>query len=497
MTSTAVPGGVLPSVLADPASPAHAPREPRSAADRALRWTVAVLLLTAPVWGLLLLSIWRSPFPISEAVALFEDAASQPVSHFIVPDTPYYRPLYHLLLMAIWKGTPTLDLKLALVKLTHILPVFVLVVAFVRHLRPRSALDAALAVAAVAVLLGSPGLRDNLELPLTYTAVGMPAAVLVWRLLESPRRRWTSAAIIALTVLAVGFKEQGLVIVPIVILAAWMDAPGATRRLAAVMFVLTIGYLAVRLAFRSAWPLFEQSLGFGVAVIEPTEAVHRFGAFPLPMYAYNALATMANVVAAEPSGGTFVITRDLLAGRPLPWELVHVISSLGLSGLIAWWGRCELRAVRRDGWTPERRAVVLLVLAVAACGALSFNYSRDRLGGMAVPFYAGTGFLAMRWAATCVIAAGWRVWRGGALALFVLASGWELRAVGTLEWVRLTSERSSREWLMDLPKRRREFAHREVYLGIMESMVEQGTRPGAPHMLRIPSKLQRTFLQRP
>lgn len=307
-------------------------------ADQGVRWTMAVLLLTAPVWGLILLSIWRSPFPISEAVALFEDAASQPVSHFVVPDTSYYRPLYHLLLMAIWNGVPTLDVRLGLVKLTHIVPVFVLVVAFVRHLRPRTALDAALAVVAVAVLLGSPGLRDNLELPLTYTAVGMPAAVLVWRLLESPRRPWTSPAIVALTILAVGFKEQGLVIVPIVILAAMMDAPGASRRLAAVTFVLTIGYLAVRLAFRSAWPLFEQSLGVGLSVVEPAEAVRRFGAFPFPMYVYNSLATMANVVAAEPSGGTFVMTRDLLAGRPLPWELVHVISSVGLSALIAWWG---------------------------------------------------------------------------------------------------------------------------------------------------------------
>lgn len=102
---------------------------------------------------------------------------------------------------------------------------------------------------------------------------------------------------------------------------------------------------------------------------------------------------------------------------------------------------------------------------------------------MAVPFYAGTGFLALRWAASRAVAARGRAWPASALVLLVLAGGWELRAVGTLEWVRITSERSSREWLMDLPKRRREFARRQVYLGIMESMVEQGTRPGAPHML--------------
>lgn len=494
-TFSAAGGTADRATHADP----HSGSRPRihPSLDEGTRWTVLVLLLTAPVWGLILLSIWQSPFPISEAVALFEDAAKQPVSHFVVPETSYYRPLYHLLLLGIWHGAPALDLKLALVKLTHMLPVLVLVVAFVRHLRPRTALDAGLAVVAVAVLLGSPGLRDNLELPLTYTAVGMPCALLVWRLLESERRPWTSPAILALTVVAVGFKEQGLVIVPVVILAAFMRAPGASRSLAAITFVATIAYLATRLAFRAKWPLFEQSMGLGFGTIEPAEAVRRFGSFPLPMYAYNALATMANVLAAEPIGGTFVTTRDLLRGRPLPWELVHAVSSLGLTAIIAWWGTGELRRTWREGWTPERRAVVFLVFAVAACGALSFNYSRDRLGGMAVPFYAGAGFLALRWFASWAIGASGRAWVASAATCLLLAGGWELRALGTLETVRITSERNAREWLMDLPKRRAEFATRPVYRDILESMVPQGTRAGSPRMLRIPSRLQRVILPRP
>ena len=37
-----------------------------------------------------------------------------------------------------------------------------------------------------------------------------------------------------------------------------------------------------------------------------------------------------------------------------------------------------------------------MLVALAACGALSFDYSRDRLGGMAVPFYALAAYFALR-----------------------------------------------------------------------------------------------------
>ena len=48
----------------------------------------------------------------------------------------------------------------------------------------------------------------------------------------------------------------------------------------------------------------------------------------------------------------------------------------------------------------ELLIVATMLVAVMACGVLSFNYSRDRLGGMAVPFYALAAFFALR-AAFC------------------------------------------------------------------------------------------------
>src|SRR5205809_696612 len=82
-------------------------------------------------------------------------------------------------------------------------------------LRVRNAVDAAAATLAVAVLMGMPGFRDNLEMPLLFTLISMPITVLVYLLLERDHRWWHGLLFVALACVAVGFKEQGLVIVPI------------------------------------------------------------------------------------------------------------------------------------------------------------------------------------------------------------------------------------------------------------------------------------------
>jgi len=46
-------------------------------------------------------------------------------------------------------------------------------------------------------LVGSRGFRDNLEIPLSYTIVGMPLALLVWMLLNRTPRIWQAAVITA------------------------------------------------------------------------------------------------------------------------------------------------------------------------------------------------------------------------------------------------------------------------------------------------------------
>lgn len=436
-------------------------------------WTFAVGALALPPLLILCWTLWRAPYPLSEAVSLFEDVAQRPVSSFLVPTTSYYRPLFYVGLSTLWHGAGSIDRGLALIKLLlHILPLTVLVVAFIANLRPRSALDAAAATVATAVLIGSPGLLDNLELPLSYTLVGMPIAVIVWMLLERERRSWHGPLILALTIVALGFKEQGLVIVPVIVLAWWMGAPGIGRGTVVSIAVVAIAYVIFRLAYRGAWPLFEQDVGFGFERLSSTDAAQRFGAFPLWIYAYSSLSTIANVLFAEPTDGTFRIVRAWVEDHSQPWHFVYLFSSVATTTLIAWWGATVLRRSRRS---PESRVVMAVVMSLLACGVLSFNYSRPRLGGMAVPFYALAAYHAIRAVEYRAAISRRLIAVLTTAALIVLAAAWQARAIYTIEFTRQRAVNAHREWLTDLSRRRANFAGRRGYLQVMDAMTEQGT----------------------
>ena len=461
------------------AAAAAAPRAP--VPHRPLResgwWTVAVFAIALAFLVPLALAMWKTPYPISEAIALLEDAEIAEYQVFDPTVRSWYRPLYHLTWRILWDGPASAGTALPLFTLIEIGAAVGLVLIFIRYLRPRTLLDAAAAAFAVAVLVGSPGYRDNLEIPLLMTLVGMPLALGVWMLLEQPHRLWRAAAIVLLTFVAIGFKEQGLVIVPVVVGAWWMGAPGARRSTTAITVVLTLAYLAVRLSTRGTWNAFEQDVGIGFSTLGADEASARFGAMPWIIYAYNAASTAANVLFSEPTAGQFRFVFGLTHGRLEPWEWNHVLSSAAVTGLIGWWGIGTLRRNAGQPWSAESRLFVATVLAVLASGALGFNYARDRLGGMAVPFYALTAYFAVRAAAERAAAARPGRLAAAVLALVLLGAGWQLRAIGTLEQARVRSAQNHREWIVDLDSRRARFARRAVYMRTLEALAPQGTGP--------------------
>ena len=462
--------------------------------DRRWTWTAAVLLAAAPLLITLCGVLWRTPYPLNEAVALFEDVARGTPARFLIPETSYYRPFFHLSLMAVWRHAESLESRLALIKLIHIAPVVLLVLLFIAHLRPRTFFDAAAASAAAAVLVGSQGFRDNLEIPLSYTAVGMPIALMVWLIANRERRAWHAPAIVVLTLIAIGFKEQGLTIIPVVIAAWWTGAPGTTRRTALSLAAVAVAYVAFRLAWREHWPLFEQSMGVGFRTWEPRDAAARFGAFPYWLFAYNSASTIANVLFSEPTRGLFFIVRDISYRQVQTWEIVHLASSTALTSIVAWWGIRLLKNTRRGrDWSAESRLFLVLIVSLLACGALSFDYSRDRLGGMAVVFYALAAFFALRAAMLRALDLPQARFAAITIVLMLVAAGWHVRAAGTIEWVRRVSLRNETGWLTELGPRRIEFADRQVYLRIMESMIDQGANPAAPRPTRYPRWLARTF----
>lgn len=444
-------------------------------------WTTALILVAAPVVLTLCLTLWQSPFAISEVIALLEDVDERPLSYFFDPNGAYYRPLSYLALSTIWHDGATLDGKLAAIKLLTVIPVLLVVGLFIWHVRPRSALETTAASIALAVLIGNPGFRDNLELATFDTIVGMSIAMTVWVLLNRERRPWSAPVIVACILAAVGFKEQGLALVPLAIAAWWTRAPGASRGMAVTLFVFASAYVVFRLAWHSSWLPFEQDLGVGFTEYTIEEAAARFGAFPYWVYLYSSASTVSSLLFAEPRRGVFRVVQSWVNGEVQPWHIVQVGSSVVLTSLIAWWGMRSLREAKaRREWTHDSRVFVCAVLVVLAAGALSFNYSRERLAGFATLFYAVAAFGAVRAAAVRILAAGRTGFVVGGLTLTLLAVAWQARAVGTVEWARGQSWANHQEWLVMLPDRRIEYAHRPTYVRVMNSLVEQGADPAVP-----------------
>jgi hypothetical protein len=192
------------------------------------------------------------------------------------------------------------------------------------------------------------------------------------------------------------------------------------------------------------------------------------------MYAYNAGCTVANILFSEPTAGTFRIVRDLRNGVWMPWEVNHLLSSVALSCLIVWWGIHIWNAEKGNRWSPESRVLAATVVAIAASGALGFNYTRDRMGGMALPFYAFAAYFAVRAAGEHAMRASRGVTMAIGVMLLVLGTAWQLRALGTIDSVHLRSAKVHRNWITDLQHRRTKYAREGSYLRILNAMTAQG-----------------------
>jgi hypothetical protein len=147
--------------------------------------------------------------------------------------------------------------------------------------------------------------------------------------------------------------------------------------------------------------------------------------------------------------------------------------------LVVWWGTGALRRAVNRTWSPDARLFIVTLVVVLACGALSFNYSRDRLGGMAVVFYALAAYAAVRAAATRAVRAPPAITAVTALVLLLIAGTWQFRAIYAVEFVRNRAATVQRDWMTELHLRRIEFAEQPEYLHIMREMTEQGTNPAA------------------
>ncbi len=210
--------------------------------------------------------------------------------------------------------------------------------AFVAALQVRTWAQAASAPVALAVLLSMHTFADTIReaFPVNAYLTIVLCCLLTVLLARSAHRWWSDIAVFLLLAVAALSVESGLLVAVIAVAAYVAGWRGVSRRGVAAVVAGVVVYLGARyLVLDVGTPgLEERSTGFGLAILEPEAVQARFGANPLPLYAYNVLASIGSVLFAEPRAGVFWITRQWLRGQLEPWVVVNLVACTSLTMLL-------------------------------------------------------------------------------------------------------------------------------------------------------------------
>jgi hypothetical protein len=319
-------------------------------------------------------------------------------------------------------------------RLVQVLQVFALFWLLVRVLRVRTWPEAAGALVAVVVLGGSHAfaalVREGYPVN-TYLTVALCALTALNVSMEPRPRWWTDVLVIAAFVLAVGTIETGLLVWVAVVAGALAGARGVSRPGLAALSVLVAAYVVLRVfVFDVGTPdLLERSSGFGFERLEPGQLVERFGANPLPFYAYNVASSISTVLFSEPRDGVIRIGRAIVDGEVRPWMIVHVLSGIAATALLAWYAVVVRWRRPASEWAGGQRVLFVAAGVLVANATISYPYTKDQIMSVAALFVAAAVSAPAAMLAARLPRAPWA--RGAALALLLATSAlWSLRVAG-------------------------------------------------------------------
>jgi hypothetical protein len=325
------------------------------------------------------------------------------------------------------------------------LQVFVLLLLIVRILRVRSAAALVSLPLGLAIVLGIHTFAGAVVegLPINHFLTILICCAAAVNLAQAKRTLLTDSAAIALLIGAMLTIESGLLLWMIFVAAYAVGYRGVSRPAVIVLTVCVASYFFGRFVLigGTAPGLNERSAGFGFSVLSPDELVARFGRNPIPFYAYNVVSAISSVLFAEPRGGVWVFVRELLRGRPEPWQFVNVVTSTATTLLIV---RFALTRINqwRAGEFDEADRFVIIFLAVLPLNALfAGGYEKDVIMSPAGLFYGTAAYFVFRERLSGVKA----ISLAPALAL-LLAVGWSVRFIGIHESLRARALAVREEW---------------------------------------------------
>ena len=326
------------------------------------------------------------------------------------------------------------------------LQVLVLLLLIVRMLRVRSAAALVSLPLGLAMVIGVHTFAGAVVegLPVNHFLTILICCAAAMNLAQAKQRAlWTDAAAVTLLVCAMLTIESGLLIWVIFIAAYAVGYRGVSRPALIVLTVCLGSYFLGRfiLIGGAAPGLNERSAGFGFSVLNPDELVARFGHNPIPFYAYNVVSAISCVLFAEPRGGVWMFVRELLRGRPEPWQFVNVVTSVTTTLLIA-----RFAAVRWPNWRggefDEADRFVIIFLAVLPSNALfAGGYEKDVIMSPAGLFYGAAAYFVLRERLS-----GLKVPSLTPAVMLLLAVGWSVRFIGIHDSLRARALSVREEW---------------------------------------------------
>ncbi|HET9360843.1 MAG TPA: hypothetical protein VFO58_13925, partial [Vicinamibacterales bacterium] len=238
-----------------------------------------------------------------------------------------YRPLFVLMIKVAYE---TAGLRLWVYQALVLLQ-FAAVLGLVLWLfRP---LGTARGVAAAIALACLTGLHTTRILfffvPLNAHSAALLFVLAAVVLAVEPRSRAFDWVFFPLMIVGALVLESALLIVPLLIVLWWLEAPGVSTRGVGAMAAAIAMYVALRLTLSTAqWgPIYTES-GLGFSQVDPESLRKIFEGAPWLYWIYNVVATFLTVAASEPRAGVYALISSVLRAETPWWRWWHVGSSV-------------------------------------------------------------------------------------------------------------------------------------------------------------------------
>src|SRR5262245_12595307 len=195
----------------------------------------------------------------------------------------------------------------------HVVQIVVLVVLFLRLVRPRTLAGAAVVPLGLAALIGIHTFAGTVResFPVNMFLMVLICSFAAADLALGQHRVWKDIASALLFVFATLSVESGILVAVVFVAAFMVGGRGVSRVGVAMQVLLVIGYLVLRFSILHIGSpgLEERTSGYGFSRLDPSALIEKFGTRPVPFYAYNVASSLLSIVVSEPREGVWVATR--------------------------------------------------------------------------------------------------------------------------------------------------------------------------------------------